>query len=186
MRNLFRWRFVNFSILMDKISTFEIVKGLIMKLWFLDPAARWKCKERVRGEKRQLLSRGFKFETQKKVIEKTSSLGLEGKLLLFLRDWKICRFSRQQSTPFERGKKTLTRRRSPCLENWKEEGRNFIVFLSTPYYLKDTSVFFSVSLSPFFNTFVPVQKYWKIAKNVLFQILRNVFSKKSEIWNSLP
>ena len=107
------------------------------------------------------------------------------KTFALLETWKICRFSRQQSTPFERGKKTLTRRRSPCLENWKEEGRNFIVFLSTPYYLKDTSVFFSVSLSPFFNTFVPVIKYWKIAKNVSFQILRNVFSKKSEIWNCL-
>ena len=106
MRNLFRWRFVNFSILMDKISTFGIVKGLIMKLWFLDPAARWKCKERVRGEKKQLLSRGFKFETQKKVIEKTSSLlGLRRKLLLFLRDLEdLSFFSTAVDTFWERQK----------------------------------------------------------------------------------
>ena len=137
--------------------------------------------------KKQLLSRGFKFETQKKVIEKTSSLlGLRRKLLLFLRDLEDLSFFSTAVDTFWERQKTLTRRRSPCLENWKEEGRNFIVFLSTPYYLKDTSVFFSVSLSPFFNTFVPVKKYWKIAKNVSFQILRNVFSKKSEIWNSLP
>ena len=89
----------------------------------------------------------------KNVITRTCELR-EGKLL-FLSSWKICRFSRQQSTPFERGKKTLTRRRSPCLENWKEEGRNFIVFLSNPYYLKDTKVFFSVSLSPFLDYFCP-------------------------------
>ena len=66
MRNLFRWRFVNFSILMDKISTFGIVKSLIMKLWFLDPAARWKCKERVRGEKKAAFEQRLQVWNPKK------------------------------------------------------------------------------------------------------------------------